>query len=518
MILPLKAKNLSSLIHSLQFRFNRFVNLSQDIADNFKCSVCLDIFEAPLELPCGHIYCYECIRSHFRSNSIASECPECRRPVQSHQVKPPNRKLLSLLQNLNIKCEHAGCTAVVKVEQLISHTRQCRFNRSSRSRGSSVDSVQRNVLSSSMSNLLGDDAVGVDRLDRLQQLEAILNAFVLAIENNDENEASGDDGSFDDDGSSNGYTFFIYDETFWERMRHCIGRMMLSLLIVFLVTVSVAAIVIGVLKLESCTQMPTLPQTLLALGVLMFVSVILETIRSCCYPEKLCIGLRFIQSAAVVSVIYLAVVVYSNLDYTVAAIPTNGNTTLTCDRLVFEFSFWYVSATLVSIGCVAAICLISSICKNLRTIRNEWTGSLVVFTFVYSVAIVGMIVAICSMIMGSVYFNSCPGIPEFATEILVYGCIGLMCWLLMLFTRNDRNCFVYALEILFVITFICIAADVHTNFPWKFTSSYTLAIADCDPILYTYSFVIVCINYVVIGATILMFLIYRGICSYLFFR
>ncbi|KAJ6645412.1 E3 ubiquitin-protein ligase NRDP1 [Pseudolycoriella hygida] len=107
----------------------RFVNLSPDIADHFKCCVCLDIFEEPLQMPCGHIHCKECIRSYF---GIIKFCPECRRPCQTEQMKRPHRIIVALLQGLKIKCEYSseGCPVEVKVEQLKSHTRQCRFNSS----------------------------------------------------------------------------------------------------------------------------------------------------------------------------------------------------------------------------------------------------------------------------------------------------------------------------------------------------------------------------------------------------
>ncbi len=110
-------------------RFNRFVNLSPEIAENFKCSICLDIFDNPLELSCGHIFCSVCIRSLF-NNGNKCECPECRRLVMSQEVKPPNKKLLCLLHSFDIKCDNVnvGCCMVVKLENLEQHTRLCHLN------------------------------------------------------------------------------------------------------------------------------------------------------------------------------------------------------------------------------------------------------------------------------------------------------------------------------------------------------------------------------------------------------
>lgn len=106
----------------------RFVNLSPEIAENFKCSICLDIFEAPLELLCGHIFCSECIKGCLDTGNIC-ECPECRQRINYGEVRPPNKKLLNLLRNFEIKCEYTnvGCCVVVKLENLVDHTRKCNF-------------------------------------------------------------------------------------------------------------------------------------------------------------------------------------------------------------------------------------------------------------------------------------------------------------------------------------------------------------------------------------------------------
>lgn len=485
--------------------------MSQDIADNFKCSVCLDIFEAPLELaPCGHIYCFECIRSFFHG-STSSECPECRGRVESSEVKQPNRKLLCLLHNLNIKCEFAdrGCNAVVKVDNLIAHSRECRFNKSARRPSAPpLESNNENVM-----YLLSDESNFIDRIERLHRLATIF-ALMEQIE-----ESEGDSDGEGSGGSSDDTEFLIFGETFREHLWTWFRRFWILIgmtLLVCVTAVPIAAIVISALKLHSCTQMPFLPYALMALGIFMFPSTVLETARLCCFREKFCIGLKIMQSFAFVSLIYLAVMVYSNLDYTQTV---DSNSTLTCDALVFEFSFWYVSALLACISVVAIVTLIVLVCNNLKSIWSEWSGSYILLSFIYSIAIIGMIISISTVTVGSIYFNSCDAIPGLTTKLVVFGAIGVVCWLIMLLSSDYKNDSVRVFGFGLLISFICIAVDVHKNFPWTFyLHALHYNVIDCSTTIYTYSFVIVCVNYVIIGATILMYFIFAGICACLFFR
>lgn len=99
------------------------------MAENFKCAICLDIFEAPVELTCGHMFCSSCIKLCFGSSNT-SECPECRQRVNYQHVKSPNKKLMSLLHSFNIQCDYAnvGCRIVVTLDNLVDHSRKCNFN------------------------------------------------------------------------------------------------------------------------------------------------------------------------------------------------------------------------------------------------------------------------------------------------------------------------------------------------------------------------------------------------------
>ncbi len=44
--------------------------------DHIKCSICLEIYNLPIVLICGHTFCRSCIEK--LKNSSHNKCPECR--------------------------------------------------------------------------------------------------------------------------------------------------------------------------------------------------------------------------------------------------------------------------------------------------------------------------------------------------------------------------------------------------------------------------------------------------------
>lgn len=45
--------------------------------DQFRCSVCLDVFTEPVSTPCGHNFCKNCITQHWDIN-VPCKCPNCK--------------------------------------------------------------------------------------------------------------------------------------------------------------------------------------------------------------------------------------------------------------------------------------------------------------------------------------------------------------------------------------------------------------------------------------------------------
>ncbi|XP_030017443.1 E3 ubiquitin-protein ligase TRIM39-like [Sphaeramia orbicularis] len=61
--------------------------------EQFRCSICLDIFKNPVSTPCGHNFCKRCIKRYWDSRH-KSQCPLCK---QTFKTRP------ELTTNINLK-------------------------------------------------------------------------------------------------------------------------------------------------------------------------------------------------------------------------------------------------------------------------------------------------------------------------------------------------------------------------------------------------------------------------------
>ncbi|KAJ7096090.1 hypothetical protein C8R44DRAFT_644558 [Mycena epipterygia] len=55
------------------------------------CSICYERFTSPVSLPCGHVFCRECIRrtvDSIKSCSVQHFCPTCRGPYNVLMIDP----------------------------------------------------------------------------------------------------------------------------------------------------------------------------------------------------------------------------------------------------------------------------------------------------------------------------------------------------------------------------------------------------------------------------------------------
>lgn len=50
------------------------------LEDHVTCSICMDLYNDPLALPCLHSFCRHCVQGLF-SSSLTISCPECRSEV-----------------------------------------------------------------------------------------------------------------------------------------------------------------------------------------------------------------------------------------------------------------------------------------------------------------------------------------------------------------------------------------------------------------------------------------------------
>ena len=102
------------------------------IVSEFICSICTDVVECPVQTPCQHLFCNECIRRWINAGNRT--CPEDRQALTVNALKPPSRLTLQFLNKLIIRCKNYndGCRLMSTFEdvmQLKEHeTNQCQVD------------------------------------------------------------------------------------------------------------------------------------------------------------------------------------------------------------------------------------------------------------------------------------------------------------------------------------------------------------------------------------------------------
>lgn len=85
------------------YDLTRFVG---DIDTEFLCQICELVLDNPVQIPCDHTFCYECIKSRITVNRT---CPIDLIPIilnaEISVFKPPCMAFRNLLYKLNMKCD-----------------------------------------------------------------------------------------------------------------------------------------------------------------------------------------------------------------------------------------------------------------------------------------------------------------------------------------------------------------------------------------------------------------------------
>lgn len=96
--------------------------------DEFLCSICLSVFDDPVNGPCGHAFCTKCI-DHWIPTAV-NTCPLDKKPLCRKDLTPVCLPFRNLLYRLEMKCdfEHAGCEEVFPLSMIKEHVKLCEFN------------------------------------------------------------------------------------------------------------------------------------------------------------------------------------------------------------------------------------------------------------------------------------------------------------------------------------------------------------------------------------------------------
>ncbi|XP_029802732.1 E3 ubiquitin-protein ligase TRIM4 isoform X5 [Suricata suricatta] len=61
---------------------------AEDLQEDLTCSICLDYFEDPVSIECGHNFCRGCLHRSWAPGGGEFPCPECRQPSAPAALRP----------------------------------------------------------------------------------------------------------------------------------------------------------------------------------------------------------------------------------------------------------------------------------------------------------------------------------------------------------------------------------------------------------------------------------------------
>uniref|UniRef100_A0A8C0IHS5 RING-type domain-containing protein n=1 Tax=Bubo bubo TaxID=30461 RepID=A0A8C0IHS5_BUBBB len=61
------------------------------------CSICLELFQDPVSIHCGHRFCRACITQTWEGRTTNFTCPQCRETVSQQNLRP-NWELASIAE------------------------------------------------------------------------------------------------------------------------------------------------------------------------------------------------------------------------------------------------------------------------------------------------------------------------------------------------------------------------------------------------------------------------------------
>ncbi|XP_035763355.1 E3 ubiquitin-protein ligase LNX isoform X1 [Neolamprologus brichardi] len=105
--------------HSHQLEENHEYLYKDEVDDDLICHICLQPLIKPLDTPCGHTYCRECLTSFLLESDF---CPVCREPLMLQTCRKPSLLVHKLLEKLSVACPFTDhCTETMPRGQLEDH-------------------------------------------------------------------------------------------------------------------------------------------------------------------------------------------------------------------------------------------------------------------------------------------------------------------------------------------------------------------------------------------------------------
>ncbi|CAB1325396.1 unnamed protein product [Coregonus sp. 'balchen'] len=98
---------------------NHLYEYQDEVDDELVCHICLQPLLRPMDTPCGHTYCFQCLSSFLKEQDF---CPVDRQRLQLHQCRPSSLLVRNLLDKLTVLCPHqAECQQQMQRCELQPH-------------------------------------------------------------------------------------------------------------------------------------------------------------------------------------------------------------------------------------------------------------------------------------------------------------------------------------------------------------------------------------------------------------
>ncbi|XP_053177768.1 E3 ubiquitin-protein ligase LNX [Scomber japonicus] len=105
--------------HSHPLEENHEYIYKDEVDDDLVCHICLQPLIRPLDTPCGHTYCQECLTSFLLESDF---CPVCRTPLMLQTCRKPSLLVHKLLDKLIVACPFTDhCTEVLPRGEMEDH-------------------------------------------------------------------------------------------------------------------------------------------------------------------------------------------------------------------------------------------------------------------------------------------------------------------------------------------------------------------------------------------------------------
>ncbi|XP_078542113.1 zinc finger protein RFP-like [Lissotriton helveticus] len=72
-------------------------NPLQSLEDEATCAICLDFYEDPVTMECGHNFCRACITECLKGAGLRGFCPQCKQTGFQGNLRP-NRQLMNMVE------------------------------------------------------------------------------------------------------------------------------------------------------------------------------------------------------------------------------------------------------------------------------------------------------------------------------------------------------------------------------------------------------------------------------------